>query len=171
VEEKVPAQGLFFVDDLGWIATIMDVNRVARKLETCEVESIQWAIRRDLQFHTTTKEAAQFTRRRGHEKHVPQKHTSKIKVKDGFVQFNKEAKRWPGVSMDAHLTLLEHHNSCMKMPRVAEARLCVLTWMPRIVPDQIRDDEIVCVQAVALYGRELWWDPKRLADEKIFNSS
>ena len=44
--------------------------------------------------------------------------------------------------MDAHLTFKQHHNRCMKKARAAEARLRV--------------------QAVALYGSELLWDPKEI---------
>jgi len=70
VEEGVQAEGLSFVDDLGWVATGNDVNQVDEKLEACTAESIEWASRRDLQFDTAKTEAALFTRRRGHKKHL-----------------------------------------------------------------------------------------------------
>jgi len=62
--------------------------------------------------------------------------------------------------MDAHLTFKEHHNWCMKMARAAEARLRTFTRMHGIVPAQVRAVQIACVQAIALHGIELWWDPK-----------
>jgi hypothetical protein len=120
VEERVQGEGLSFVDDLGWVATGKDVNQVVEKLELCAAESIEWASRRDLQFDTPKTEAALFTRRRGHQKHLRPKLTAKIKVGDGFVRFNKEATRWLGVWMDAHLTFEEHHNRCMQKATAAE---------------------------------------------------
>jgi hypothetical protein len=162
VEERVQAEGLSFVDDLGWIATGKDVNQVVRKLEACAAESIEWASRRDLQFDTAKTEAALFTRRRGHKKHLRPKLTAKIKVGDGFVRFNKEATRWLGVWMDAHLTFKAHHNRCMKKARAAEARLRVPMRMHRIVPERARAVHIAGVQAVVLYGSELWWEPKEI---------
>jgi len=114
-------EGLSLVEDLGWVATRKDVNQVVRKLEACAAESIEWASRQYLKVDTAKTEAALFTRRRGHKKHLRPKLPAKIKVGDGFVQFNKEATRWVGVWMDAHLTFKEHHNCCMKKARAAEA--------------------------------------------------
>jgi len=94
--------------------------------------------------------------------HLWPKLTAKIKVGDGFVLFNKEATRWLGVWMDAHLTFKKHHNRCMKKARAAEARLRVLTRMHGIVSERVWAVQIACVQAVALYGSELWWDPKEI---------
>ena len=88
--------------------------------------------------------------------HLQPKLTAKMKVGDGFDRFNKEATRWLGVLMDAHLMFKEHHMRCMKKARAAEARLCVLTKMHGIIPEQVRAIQIACVQAVALYGSELW---------------
>jgi len=162
VEQRVPAEGLSVVDNLGWVATGKDVNQVVEKLEACAAESIEWVSRRDLQFDTAKTEAALFTRKRGHKKHLRPKLTAKIKVGDGFVRFNKQATRWLGVWMDAHLMFKEYHNRCMKKARAAEARLRVLTKMHGIIPERIRAVQIACVQAVALYGSELWWDPRKI---------
>jgi len=62
--------------------------------------------------------------------------------------------------MDAHLTFKEHHNRCLKKARAAEARLRTLTKMHGIVPEWVRAIQIACIQAVAQYGSEIWWDPK-----------
>jgi len=64
--------------------------------------------------------------------------------------------------MDAHLTFKEHHNRCMKKPTAAEARLRLLTKMHGIIPERARAVQIACVQAVALDGSELWWDPREI---------
>ena len=97
-----------FVDDLGWVGTGSDVNQVVTILERCAAKSIEWASRQGLQFDTAKTEAALFTRRRGHKKHLRPKLTAKIRVGDGFIRFNRQATRWLGVWMDAHLTLKEH---------------------------------------------------------------
>jgi hypothetical protein len=66
VEEYISAEGLSFVDDLGWVATGSNINQVVSKLEECAAKSIAWASRRGLQFDTAKTEAALFTHRRGH---------------------------------------------------------------------------------------------------------
>jgi len=44
VEEYVSeAEGLSYVDDLGWVATRSDVNHVVSILERCAAKSIEWA--------------------------------------------------------------------------------------------------------------------------------
>jgi len=68
--------------------------------------------------------------------------------------------------MDAHLTFKEHHNWCMRKARLVEARLRVLTKMHGIIPEQVRAVQIACVQAVALYGNELWWDPGEIGRQE-----
>jgi len=160
VEERVAEnEGLSFVDDVGWAATGSDVNQVVRKLEACARESIDWAERRELEFDTAKTEAVLFTRRRGHKKHLRPKPTAMIRVGNGYIKFNKEATRWLGVWMDTHLRFKEHHNRCMKKARATEARLRSLTAMYGIVPACVSAVQIAWVQAVTLYGSELWWDP------------
>jgi len=67
VEEYLSeAEGLSIVDDLGWVVTENDVNLVVSILDRWAVKSIEWAIRRGLQFNTAMTEAALFTCRRGH---------------------------------------------------------------------------------------------------------
>jgi hypothetical protein len=123
VKEHASAEGLSLVDDLGWVATGSDVNHVVTILERCAAKSVEWAIRRGLQFDSAKTEAALFKRRRGHKKHLRPKLTTKIRVGDGFIRFNRKPTRWLGGWMNAHLTLKEHHNRCMKTARAAEARL------------------------------------------------
>jgi len=163
VEERVQCiECLSFVDDLGWVATGKDLNQKVRKLEACATESIEWASRRDLQFNTAKTEPALFTRRRGHKKHLRPKLTAEIKVRDGFVRFKKETTRRLGVWTDDHRTFKEHYNRCMKKDRAAEARLRILTRMVGILPERVRAVHVAFVQAVALYGSELWWDTKEI---------
>ena len=60
--------------------------------------------------------------------------------------------------MDADLAFMEHHNRCMKKARAAEAELRTLNRTYRMVPDSVRAVQVARIQAVALYGSELWWD-------------
>jgi len=163
VEERVQGvEELSIGDDIGWVAIGKDVNQVVRKLEPCAAERINWASRRDLQFDTVKTEATRFTCRRCHKMHLRPELTAKISVAAGFVRFNKDATWWQGVWMDAHLTLKEHHNRCIKKAWAAEARLHVLTRMHGIVPERARAIQVASVQAVALYGSKLWWEPKEI---------
>jgi hypothetical protein len=162
VEERVQAEGLSFVDHLRWVATRKVVNWVVERLEAGTAERIEWASRRDLQFGSAKMESALFTLRKRHKKPLRPKLTAKIHVGNGFVQFNKEATRWLGVWMDAHLTFKQHHNRCMKKARAAEAQLRALTKMHGIVPERVRAVQIASVQAIALYGSERWSDPREI---------
>jgi hypothetical protein len=154
------AEGLSFVDDLGRVATGSDVNHVVSVLERCAARSIEWASRQGLPFDPAKTEAALFTRRRAHRKHLRPKLTAKIRVASSVIRFNTQATRWLGGWMDVHLTFKEQHNRCMKKARAAEARLRTLTTTYGIVPESVRAVQVACIQAVALYGSELWWDPK-----------
>ena len=156
------AEGLSVVDDLGWVATGSDVNHVISILPRCAEKSIEWASRRGLHFDTAKTEAALFTRRRGHQKYLRPTQTAKIRVGNESVWFKAQATRWLGVWMDAHLTFKEHHNRCMTRARAAEARLRTLTKTYGVVPETVRAVRVACVQAVALYGSELWWDPREV---------
>jgi len=43
VEQYISNGGLYFVNDLGWVATRSDVNQVVTTLERCAAKSIEWA--------------------------------------------------------------------------------------------------------------------------------
>jgi len=88
VEEYASAKGLSFVDNLAWVATGSDVNQVVMILERCAAKSIEWVSRRELLFDTAKTEAALFTPRSGHKKHLRPKLTAKIRVGDSFIRFN-----------------------------------------------------------------------------------
>ena len=50
----------------------------------------------------------------------------------------------------------------MKKARAADARLRTLNKIYGVVPESVRAVRVACVQAVALYGSELWWDPSEV---------
>jgi len=162
VEEYVPAgKGLSFVDNLGWVVTGSDVNQVVMIHERCAAKRIEWAGRRGLQFDTTKTDAALFTHSQGHKKHLRPKLTAKLWVSEGFIQFNRQATCWLGIWMDMHLMVNEHHNRFMKKARAAKGRLRTLTQTYRVVPESVMAIQVACVQAVALYASDLWWDPSQ----------
>jgi len=98
VEEKVSGiEGISFVDNVEWMATRSDVIEVVRTLESGTRESLNWAERRELEFHSAKTEAAHFTRRRGHKKHLHPKLTAQIRVGNGFLRFIKKATQGLGV--------------------------------------------------------------------------
>ena len=144
------------------MATGSAVNHVVSILERWAAKSIEWASRRGLQFDTAKTEAALFTRTRGHRKHHQPKLTAKIRDGSRSIRFKAQATCLLGVWMNAHLTFKEHHNRCMKKARPAEARLRSLTKTYSVVPEIVRAVPVACVQAVALYGNELWWDPREV---------
>ena len=163
VEEYVSeAEGLSFVDNLGWVATGSNVIHVISMLVRCAAKSIEWANRRGLQFDTAKTEAVLSTPSRGHRKHLRPKLTAKISVGSGTIRFNTQVTRWVGVWMDAQLTFKEQHNRCMKKARAVEARLRTLTKTYGVVPESVSAFQVACVQAVTLYGSELWWDPREV---------
>jgi hypothetical protein len=166
VEERVQPKGHWFVDYLGWVATGKDMNQVVARHVACAVESIEWASRRDFEFNTAKKEAALFTHRRGHKKHLQPKLKAKIKIENGVVRFNKEPTQLLGFWMEAHLTFKVHHNRCMKKTRAAEAQLCVLRKMHGIIPVRVRANQIASVEAIALCRSELRWDPKEIGQRE-----
>jgi len=61
--------------------------------------------------------------------------------------------------MDARLTFKEHHNRCMKKAKAAKAILRTLTMTYGVLPERVTAVQIACIEAVTLYGCELWCDP------------
>lgn len=61
--------------------------------------------------------------------------------------------------MEAHLTVTEHHNQCMKKATAEEARLRTLTMTYGVVPESMRAIQIASIQMVTPYESKLWWDP------------
>jgi len=105
-------------------------------------------------------QAALFTRRHGHTDYLWPQLTAKITVGNGVIQFNTQVTCWLGVWMDAHLKFKEQHNRFMKKARAAEASLRTLSKTYGVVPESVRAVQVACIQAVALYRSELWWDPR-----------
>jgi hypothetical protein len=58
VVERVHADGLSFLDNLGWITLGTDLNQVVTKLEVCVGDHTECASRQDIQFDTAKTEEA-----------------------------------------------------------------------------------------------------------------
>jgi hypothetical protein len=50
----------------------------------------------------------------------------------------------------------------MKKARVAEARVLTITQAYWVFPDSVKAVQEAFVEAVALYGSKIWWDPKEV---------
>ena len=72
------------------------------------------------------------------------------------MKFNKQATRWLGIWIDSSLSLKDHHQAMMKKARNAQQRMRRLTGRMGLVPENVRRTQVACVQAVAMYGSELW---------------
>jgi len=167
VEDYVSeAKGLSSLNDFGRVATGSDLNHIVTMLERRAPNSIEWANRRGLQLDTAKMEVALFTRRQVDRKHLRPKLTAKIRVGNRIIRFNTQVTCWLGDWMEAHLTFNEMHIRCMEMCNSAEARLRTLTKTYGLVPESIRAIQMVCVTAVALYGTELWWDPREVGRQE-----
>jgi hypothetical protein len=82
-----------------------------------------------------------------------------IQVAPGVTKsFNSHATRWLGVWIDSYLSLKVHHNTMISKAYRAEARVRSLRRKFSLSPENVRKIQVAAVQAVALYGAELWWD-------------
>jgi hypothetical protein len=54
----------------------------------------------------------------------------------------------------------------MNNARAAEAQLRIVTRVLGNVRECVRAIQIVCVQAVAIYGRKVWWDSKKIGRQQ-----
>ena len=63
--------------------------------------------------------------------------------------------------MDSGLTLKAHYQTCLRKARTAEARLRSLCRTEGLAPGLVRRIQVAAVQAVALYGAELWWQGQK----------
>ncbi|KAL2004773.1 hypothetical protein VTN00DRAFT_3301 [Thermoascus crustaceus] len=59
------------------------------------------------------------------------------------------------------LTLKTHYLTCLRKARTAEARVQALCCRQGLPPGLVRRIQVAAVQAVALYGAELWWQGQK----------
>lgn len=87
--------------------------------------------------------------------------TAVIKLRNHEIRFNKDATRWLGIWLDSALSFREHKNVYLQKAKRAEARLRSLVGKQGLAPGLVRKVQIAVVQAVAIYGAELWWKDQK----------
>jgi len=110
----------------------------------------EWARVNGVTFDHHKSEAMLFSRQR-------KGPTATVEAGGREIEFNKEATRWLGIWLDSHLTLRDHQRVMMKKGRKAMTRLRRLTGQMGLTTANCRKVMTACVQSVAMYGSELWW--------------
>jgi hypothetical protein len=124
-------------------------------MEKCALLSQQWAQNTAVVIDIDKTEVILLSRR----KRLNQAFNTGIQVAPGVIKsFNQHATRWLGIWLDRHLTLKEHHNKMISKAYRAEARVRSPRGKFGLSPENIRTIQVAAVQAVGLYGAELWWD-------------
>jgi len=82
---------------------------------------------------------------------------ARIRVGDHEVSYNKEATRWLGVWLDDMLTLNDHTKKSLVRAKRAQNRVRSLMTKRGLSSEGCKTIQVVAVQAVVLYGSELWW--------------
>jgi len=152
-EEECGSEGISFVDDVAWVVEGEDVGECTQRLEGCAKEAQIWAKENACQFDIEKTEAMLFTRR-GNNKEPKMK--AKIRIGNHEVQYNKQATRWLGVWLDSMLTLNDHMKKTFAKARRAQSSVQSLIMKKGLSPEGCQRIQIAAVQAVALYGAELW---------------
>jgi len=112
---------------------------------------VAWRKENGITFDHGKSEAVLFSRRR-------KVSTETIRTREREIPFNTEATRWLGIWLDSHLTLKDHQRAMMKKGRKALVRLRRLAGQMGVRSDNCRKVMTACVQSVAMYGTELWWE-------------
>ncbi|KAL1978972.1 hypothetical protein VTN96DRAFT_7858 [Rasamsonia emersonii] len=161
IEAAVPGiRALSFADDIGLIALGSSVDQACQQLQQAGENAITWGQNNAVQFDAEKTEAVLFTRKRGRALR-DQVQRARIQVGGHQVHFNQEATRWLGIWLDAGLTLKVHYLTCLRKARMAEARVQSLCRQQGLPPGLVRKIQVAAVQAVALYGVELWWQGQK----------
>jgi len=105
----MPNGRFFKTTSAGWQPEAMS-TRSSVIVEKCAAWSIRCTSRQGLQFDTANMEAALFTQRRGHRRHLRPKLTAKIHVGNGIICFATQATRWLPVWIAAQLSFDDDYN-------------------------------------------------------------
>jgi len=92
---------------------------------------------------------------------------AQIRVGDHEVSYNKEATRWLGVWLDDMLTLNDHTKKTLAKARKAQNRVRSLMMKKGLSSEGCKRIQVAAVQAVALYGSELWWHGQKNRAQEI----
>jgi hypothetical protein len=128
------------------------------------VGALKWAGENAGQFDIKKTEAFLFTRRRNNKKPNVK---AKIRVGNHEVRYYKEATRWLRVWLDDMLTLNDHTKNTLAKARRAQNRVRSLMNNKGLSPESGQRIQVAAVQAVALYGSELWWRGQMDGAQKV----
>jgi len=163
-EEECGSEGISFVDDVAWVVEGEDVGECKQQLERWAAETTVWAKQNACQFDIEKMEAMLFTRRR---KNKEPKINARVRVGDHEVSYNKEATRWLGVWLDDVLTLNDHTKKTLAKARRAQNRVRSLMMKKGLNLEGCKRNQVAAVQAVALYGSELWWHGQKNRAQEV----
>jgi len=153
-EEESGSEGISCFDDVAWVVEGEDVGECTQRLERCPAETTIWAKKNACQFDVEKTEAMLCTRR---SKNKVPKMNAQVRVGIHEVPYNKEATRWLGVWLDDILTLNDHTKKTLAKARKAQNRVRSLMTKKGLSSEGCKRIQVAAVQAVELYGSELWW--------------
>ena len=84
-----------------------------------------------------------------------------MRIGANLVAFNPEATRWLGVLLDDKLTLKAYYRDRLQKAQGTEKRVWALCRAQGLPPGLAWRVQKATVQAVALYGAELWWQGQK----------
>jgi len=149
---------------VAWVVEGEDVGECTQRLEGCAREAQIWPKENACQFDIEKTQAILFTRKRSNKE---PKMKAKIRVGSHEVQYNKEATRWLGVWLDSMLALNDHTKKTFAKARRAQNRVRSLMTKKGLSPEGCQRIQIAAVQAVALYGAELWWKGQKNKAQEV----
>jgi len=82
---------------------------------------------------------------------------AQLRVGNDEVSYNHEAIRWLGVWLEDMLTLNDHMKKTLAKARRVQNRVRSLMMKKGLSSEGCKRIQVAAVQAVALYGSELWW--------------
>jgi len=163
-ERECGSEGISSVDDVAWVVEWEDVGECTQQLERCAAETRVWAKTNACQFEVEKMEAMLFARRG---KNKEPKMNARVRVGDHEVLYNKEATRWLGVWLDDMLTLNDHTKKTLAKARTAQNRVRSLMTKKGLCSEGCKRIQVAAVQAVALYGSELWWHGQKNRAQEV----
>jgi len=163
-EKDCGSEGISFVDDVAWVVEGEDVGECTQRLERCAAETTNWAKNNACQFDIEKTEAMLFTRRRQNKE---PKMNARVRVGDHEVPYNKDATRWLGVWLDNMLTQNDHAKKTLVKARKAQNRVRSLMMKKGLSSKGCQRIQAAAVQAVALYGSELWWHGQKNSAQEV----
>jgi len=157
-------EGISFVDDVAWVVEGEDVGECTQRLQRCAAETMIWAKKNACQFDIEKTEAMLLRRRR---KNKEPKINARVRVGSHEVAYNTEATRWLGVWLDDMHTLNDHTKKTIAKARRAQNRVRSLMTKKGLSSEVCKRIQVAAVQAVELYGAELWWHGQESRAQEI----